>query len=81
MTADGATTATKDTTTLGSGYGEGWLRRLAAHCWQHRRLTVVAFGASLLATLVTAAIPLIQRDVIDNAILAHTQPIWPGATC
>jgi ATP-binding cassette, subfamily B, bacterial len=80
VTADGATTATKDTATLGSGYGEGWLRRLVAHCWQHRRLTIVAFGASLLATLVTAAIPLVQRDVINNAILAHTQPIWPGAT-
>jgi ATP-binding cassette, subfamily B, bacterial len=80
VTADGATRATKNTAALGSGYGEGWLRRLAAHCWQHRRLTIVAFGASLLATLVTAAIPLVQRDVINNAILAHTQPIWPGAT-
>ena len=24
-------------------------------------------------------IPLIQRDIIDNSILAHNQPIWPGA--
>jgi ATP-binding cassette, subfamily B, bacterial len=32
------------------------------------------------ATLVTTAIPLIQRDIIDNAIIGHTQPIWPGAT-
>jgi len=66
--------------TLGSGYGEGWLRRLAGYCWRHKSLTIVAFGASLLATLVTAAIPLIQADVIDNAILEHTQPIWAGAT-
>ena len=66
--------------TLGSGYGEGWLRRLAAHCWQHKSLTLVAFGASVLATLVTTAIPLIQRDIIDNAILAHKQAIWPGAS-
>ena len=51
--------------TLGSGYGEGWLRRLTAYCWQHKRLTLVAFGGSLLATLVTTAIPLIQRDIID----------------
>ena len=65
---------------LGSGYGEGWLRRLTAYCWRHQRLTLVAFGASLVATLVTAAIPLIQRDIIDDAILKHTQPIWPGAT-
>ena len=66
--------------TLGSGYGEGWLRRLAAYCWRHKTLTLVAFGASLLATLVTTAIPLIQRDIIDNAILAHNQAVWPGAT-
>ena len=66
--------------TLGSGYGEGWLRRLAANCWKHKRLSLVAFGASLVATLVTTAIPLIQRDIIDNAILSRVQPIWPGAT-
>ena len=65
--------------TLGSGYGQGWLRRLVAHCWRHKTLTLVAFGASVLATLVTTAIPLIQRNIIDNAILAHTHAVWPGA--
>jgi ATP-binding cassette subfamily B protein len=57
-----------------------WLRRLAGYCWKHRRLTIVAVGASVVATLVTIVIPLIQRDIIDNAIVAHNQPIWPGAT-
>jgi ATP-binding cassette subfamily B protein len=60
--------------------GDRWLRRLAGYCWQHRRLTIVALGASVVATLVTTAIPLIQRDIVDNAIVAHNQPIWPGAT-
>jgi ATP-binding cassette, subfamily B, bacterial len=64
----------------GSGYGEGWLRRLLAYCWRHRALSLVAFGASVLSTLVTISIPLIQRDIIDSAILSHKQPIWPGAT-
>jgi ATP-binding cassette, subfamily B, bacterial len=72
--------AAAKTAPLGSGYGEGWLRRLTAYCWRHKGLSLVAFGASLVATLVTAAIPLIQRDIIDDAILKHTQPIWPGAT-
>ncbi len=75
-----AAPGTRVAATLGSGYGEGWLRRLVANCWRHKRLSLVAFGASLLATLVTAAIPLIQRDIIDNAILSRSQPIWPGAT-
>ncbi|HXW88336.1 MAG TPA: ABC transporter transmembrane domain-containing protein, partial [Streptosporangiaceae bacterium] len=66
--------------TLGSGYGEGWLRRLAGYCWRHKALTLVALGASLLSTLVTTAIPLIQRNIIDNSIVKHTQPVWPGAT-
>src|SRR5262249_24605408 len=75
-----ATQPTEAARTLGSGYGEGWLRRLTANCWRHKRLSLVAFGASLAATLVTTVIPLIQRDIIDNAILKHIQPIWPGAT-
>jgi ATP-binding cassette, subfamily B, bacterial len=69
-----------NTATLGSGYGEGWLRRLTAYCWRHKSLTLIAFGASLLATLVTTAIPLIQRNIIDYSIVKHSQPIWPGAT-
>ncbi|MGH3285814.1 MAG: ABC transporter ATP-binding protein, partial [Streptosporangiaceae bacterium] len=64
---------------LGSGYGEGWLRRLTGYCWRHKSLSIVAFGASLVSTLATTAVPLIQRDIVDNAILRRIQPIWPGA--
>ena len=64
---------------LGSGYGEGWLRRLTAYCWRHKNLSIVAFGASLVSTLATTAVPLIQRNIVDNAILKQIQPIWPGA--
>jgi len=64
---------------LGSGYGEGWLRRLVAYCWRHKALSLVAFGASLVSTVVTALIPLIQRDVIDGPILKRSGPVWPGA--
>ncbi len=63
-----------------AGTGAGWLRRLAGYCWRYPRGVTLALGGSLLATAVTAAIPLIQRDIVDNAILAHRQPIWPGAT-
>jgi ATP-binding cassette, subfamily B, bacterial len=59
--------------------GQGWLRRLARYCWRYRRNTVIAIGASLLAALVTAAIPLIQRRIIDNVIVTHTESIWPLA--
>jgi ATP-binding cassette, subfamily B, bacterial len=66
--------------TAGSGFGRGWLRRLAGYCWRYPRAVLLALGGSLLATVVTAAIPLIQRDIVDNAIFSHHQPIWIGAS-
>jgi ATP-binding cassette, subfamily B, bacterial len=59
---------------------ETWIPRLAGYCWRHKRLELIALGGSLLYTLVTLVIPLIQRDIVDDAILSHKQPIWPGAS-
>jgi ATP-binding cassette, subfamily B, bacterial len=64
----------------GARAGEGWLRRLAGYCWRYPRAVLLALGGALLATAVAAVIPLIQRDIVDNAIFAHRQAIWPGAT-
>ncbi|HEX9034105.1 MAG TPA: ABC transporter ATP-binding protein [Streptosporangiaceae bacterium] len=57
-----------------------WLRRLTGYCWRYPRLVMLALGGSLLATVVAVIIPLIQRDIVNNAILAHRQPIWIGAS-
>ena len=59
--------------------GQAWIRRLAVYCWRYRRNTIIALGASLLTALVTAAIPLVQRQIIDNVIVTHKQSIWPLA--
>jgi ATP-binding cassette subfamily B protein len=59
---------------------EAWLRRLAGYCWRHRRAVLLALAGSLVATLATAAIPLILGRIVDGAILTHAQPIWLGAT-
>jgi ATP-binding cassette subfamily B protein len=59
--------------------GYGWLRRLAGYCWRYRPDVVIAVGASLVGTAATAAVPLVQRDIIDNVIVTHTQSIWPLA--
>jgi ATP-binding cassette subfamily B protein len=40
---------------------------------------ILAFGGALLATVVTAIIPLVQRQVIDHAIVTHTEALWPLA--
>jgi ATP-binding cassette subfamily B protein len=69
-----------NSTPAGAGTGQGWLRRLVGYCWRYPRRVILSLAGALLATAVTAAIPLIQRDIVDNAIFAHRQPIWPGAT-
>jgi ATP-binding cassette, subfamily B, bacterial len=40
---------------------------------------LVALGGALAATAATAAIPLVQRQIIDNVIVTHRQSIWPLA--
>jgi ATP-binding cassette, subfamily B, bacterial len=59
--------------------GRGWMLRLGRYCWRYRRLTLVALGGAVLAAVATAAIPLVQRQIIDNVIVTHKQSIWPLA--
>jgi ATP-binding cassette, subfamily B, bacterial len=71
---------TQASTGTGGGQPTPWLRRLLGYCWRHRSLLVKALGGSLVATLVQAGIPLIMAWIVDDAIVAHKQPIWIGAT-
>jgi ATP-binding cassette, subfamily B, bacterial len=43
----------------------------------HRRKVILAFGAALLGSAMTAAGPAIQRQVVDNVILHHRSPLAP----
>ena len=56
---------------------QGWLRRLARYCWHYRTQVLLAFGASLLGMGVQAAVPLVERLVVDDAVLAKSQPLLP----
>jgi ATP-binding cassette subfamily B protein len=40
---------------------------------------MIALGGALAGTAATAAIPLVQRQIIDNVIISHKQSIWPLA--
>ncbi len=40
---------------------------------------IIALGGALIASAATAAIPLIQRRIIDDVIVTHKQSIWPLA--
>ena len=58
----------------------GWLRRLLGVCMRYRRQVVVAFGASIAGMTITALVPLVQRRIVDNVIVAHDESLWPLAT-
>jgi ATP-binding cassette subfamily B protein len=63
----------------GATAAQGWLRRLAGYCWKYHRNVSIALGGALLASAATAAVPLIQRRIIDDVIVTHRQSIWPLA--
>src|SRR5260370_36068561 len=57
----------------------GWLRRLAGYCWRYKRTVLAAMAGALAASAATAAIPLVQRQIIDNVIVHRRESIWPLA--
>ena len=58
---------------------DGWLRRLFGYTWKYKRLVIVAVVASLAISGINLVVPLIQRAVIDNVILRHSEPLAPWA--
>ena len=55
----------------------GWIRRLAPWLRPHRRKVILAFGFALLGSAITAAVPTVERQVIDNVIIAHRSALAP----
>jgi ATP-binding cassette, subfamily B, bacterial len=56
-----------------------WMRRLAAYCWRFRRDVIIALAGALLSTAATLTIPLLQRTIVDNVIVARRDSVWPLA--
>jgi ATP-binding cassette, subfamily B, bacterial len=76
----GVTLSRRTGNTAGTQDSErGWLKRLAGYCWRYRRTVLVALGGALAATVATAAIPLVQRQIIDDVIVTRHASIWPLA--
>ncbi|GAA4015496.1 ABC transporter ATP-binding protein [Allokutzneria multivorans] len=50
----------------------GWIRRLSAASWRHRRIVLASFGASALGVGLQAAVPLLTRTAVDDAVAGHT---------
>ncbi len=62
-----------DTTT-----DRGWLRQLGTAVRPHRRNVAVALGAAAVGQVTAALVPLIERYVVDDVIIAGTSPIVPA---
>jgi len=57
----------------------GWIARLAGYCWRYPRNVALALGATLVVSGVAIAIPLIQREIVDNLTSSSRAAIWPLA--
>ncbi|WP_374203690.1 ABC transporter transmembrane domain-containing protein [Pseudonocardia sp. ICBG601] len=57
--------------------GPGWIRRLAAACMRHRRVTVGALVASMLGVGLEAIGPLLIREGVNGAIGGDTGVLAP----
>lgn len=63
-----------------SGHRGGWARRIAAACWRHPALVLLAFGAAVLGVGVQAASPLLIRAGVDGAVAGSTANLpWLAA--
>src|SRR3954463_1638728 len=72
VTPGGTTTATET-----AQPPVGGVRRTLPYVLRHRRDLIFVFGAALGGMAVTAAIPLVMRSVVDDAILHSTRSIQP----
>ena len=59
--------------------GSGWLRRLLGYCLRHRRGVLVSLGGALAAMAATAAVPLVERVIIDDVIVTPRRALIPWA--
>ena len=55
----------------------GWIRRLAPLLWRHRRKVALALGASITGMVITSVLPLLQKVIVDDGIIARSRPLTP----
>ena len=62
------------------GARAGWIRRLAPYLRAYRRQVLLTFGAALAGLAVTALTPVIQKVIVDDAILTSRRSLalWLG---
>ena len=56
----------------------GWLRRLGTYVGRYRREVILAFGAALGGTLLATVTPLLERWIIDHAVVRQDASLAPA---
>src|ERR1700733_4117980 len=55
------------------------LQRVGGYCWRHRGYLFVSVAGTIFAAALSLLIPLVQRQIIDQSVLAHHDSVWPLA--
>ncbi len=55
----------------------GWVRRLGSYVLRHRRDVTIALSAAVLGSGCQTVVPLLERQIVDNVIVAQTSSLWP----
>ncbi|HEV2634251.1 MAG TPA: ABC transporter ATP-binding protein [Actinocrinis sp.] len=56
-----------------------WLRRVTGYAWRHKQKVLLASGASLGIAVIGVVVPLVQRTIVDDVIIAKSRPLLPWA--
>ena len=62
------------------GESPGWLRRLGGYVGRYRREVYLAFGGAFAGTLLATATPLLERWIVDHAVVHHDASLAPALT-
>jgi ATP-binding cassette subfamily B protein len=54
-----------------------WLTRLAPHVGPYRAPLAASIGLSILGQVLMGLLPLLQKVIVDDAVIAHRRPLWP----
>lgn len=73
------TESSSNSTARQSTTAPGWVRRLAGYCIRYRREVFLAFGGAVLSMSALAALPLVQRAIIDGVVLDDDGELAPLA--
>ncbi|NNN18644.1 MAG: hypothetical protein HKL84_02190, partial [Acidimicrobiaceae bacterium] len=53
------------------------MRRLTRLVLVHRRNVILAIGASVIGMVISAVVPVVERTIIDDVVIAKSQSLAP----